>query len=256
MARRGVRAWSRRWVQNPVVTLFLGGALVASASNVYNAYTVATRFGRVKRTGGAGHPIWIVRQGEGFAIRDPDNESWDEMTKVIRDRPQDAIQLRYSRPDPPVYEGFYAPTRAVYTWRVSVTPVRGESLDLVPPPNGGEARAAFVRWWAQQEDGPPPDVVNRLLAEDFTRTEVRWSGYVHDAAALGAFVLFLYSLAWIPRAPSYLARTRAQRRLARGRCPHCEYSIEGLPEPVCPECGGGWNITAEDDLPPGSGGGR
>lgn len=253
MNRGRGREWLRRWVQNPVVTLCLGGALVASALNVYNAYTVSTRFGRVKRMGTAGHPIWAVRQSEGFVVRDPDNESWDEMTKVIRDRPQDAIHLLYSNPEPPVYEGFYAPTRAVYTWHVSVTPVRGESLDLVAPPNGDEARAAFVAWWAQQPEGPPADVVNRLVTENVIRTEVRWSGYLHNSLALLGLILFLYSLAWIPRVGPYLTRTRAQRRLARGCCPHCNYSIAGLPEPVCPECGKGWNITAEDDVPASSG---
>jgi hypothetical protein len=36
---------------------------------------------------------------------------------------------------------------------------------------------------------------------------------------------------------------RVKRRRRRGQCVHCGYSLAGLPEPRCPECGQAFNST-------------
>lgn len=61
-------------------------------------------------------------------------------------------------------------------------------------------------------------------------------GYVLNAAfILGhVYALVLFHLICSPK---YWKTGIRDRRLAAGKCPNCLYSIRGLKEPRCPECG-------------------
>jgi len=192
--------------------------------------------------------VFAVREATGFVIKDPDNESWDEVTRLLDDRPWDVYRVQY-RLDHVDRIGFYAPTIENHLWFVTVGTFSSSA-------NGFEVsepliRGAFVSW-AERDRQLMPALGAQLKAVGFAEERaVIPIGYLHNTLAASALLLFFYSLSWVPRAPAYLAATRAQRRLALGRCPYCNYSIVGLPEPVCPECGRGWNVTAEDDPAPG-----
>lgn len=60
---------------------------------------------------------------------------------------------------------------------------------------------------------------------------------VHDTLFLLTLLSWLVSLAAIPKWPLWRRLTPAQRRRTRGCCPHCDYNLEGLTAPTCPECG-------------------
>ncbi len=70
---------------------------------------------------------------------------------------------------------------------------------------------------------------------------VKWNVWYrsvfHDTLFLLTLVSWLVSLAAIPKWPLWRRLTPAQRRRARGCCPHCNYNLEGLASPTCPECG-------------------
>ncbi len=249
MTRAGLRAWFRRWVQKPVTSLLLTAGLLTSLLSI-GGHSRFTTVGRWFATGGRADPavahLYAVRRGDLFEVEDPNTDSWDAMARVIRDRPAEVFQVHVQYGSP-VARGFYAPTREVIRWSLVALPLANPAR--ITDHESAAIRQAVVEWWRAQPDAPAPDTLNRLRTADVIDTRPLWSGYLHNALALLGLFLFLYSLAWIPRVGPYLTRTRAQRRLARGCCPHCNYSIAGLPEPVCPECGKGWNITAEDDLP-------
>ncbi len=59
-------------------------------------------------------------------------------------------------------------------------------------------------------------------------------GYLHNAAALLVLGGFACSLLWVGDA--WRSETRRDR-LRRGLCAGCGYPMDGLREPVCPECG-------------------
>jgi hypothetical protein len=55
-------------------------------------------------------------------------------------------------------------------------------------------------------------------------------------------------LAWLALTPAQREARRRARLLGSGRCPRCRYSINGLRENRCPECGERW--TAAEFIPP------
>lgn len=79
-------------------------------------------------------------------------------------------------------------------------------------------------------------------------TDYKWTfkprAAVHDALFLLTALSWLVSLAAIPKWPIWRRLTPAQRRRARGACPTCGYSLEGLSSHLCPECGNHIEIQA------------
>lgn len=62
------------------------------------------------------------------------------------------------------------------------------------------------------------------------------SGYVLNTAFILGHVYAL-TLFLLICSPKYWKAGIRDRRLAAGKCPSCQYSIRGLKEPRCPECG-------------------
>lgn len=69
------------------------------------------------------------------------------------------------------------------------------------------------------------------------RWQIKPVAAVHDTLFLLTLISWLISLTAIPKWPLWRRLTPAQRRRARNSCPHCNYNLEGLASPNCPECG-------------------
>lgn len=83
--------------------------------------------------------------------------------------------------------------------------------------------------------GPNPGVVQ-------IRYEIRWGVLAVNTRAITILVAFVLSLAanfmrFCNAVLSIERRDVRTVRLSRGLCPACEYPIQDLPSPVCPECG-------------------
>jgi len=70
-----------------------------------------------------------------------------------------------------------------------------------------------------------------------SRVKVHALAAVHDTLFLLTLISWLISLTAIPKWTLWRRITPAQRRRARNCCPHCNYNLEGLAAPTCPECG-------------------
>ena len=64
-----------------------------------------------------------------------------------------------------------------------------------------------------------------------------WLNLAHDAVFAICLLVWLYALISIRHWAVWKRLTPAQRRRARYRCPRCNYNLEGLAAPTCPECG-------------------
>lgn len=71
--------------------------------------------------------------------------------------------------------------------------------------------------------------------------QTRWAFFplaiLADTLLLTVVGLWIYSTSRVPCWPLWHRLTPAQRRRARGCCPNCNYNLEGLTTPTCPECG-------------------
>ncbi len=202
-----------------------------------------------RRTTGP-HPIWssfAVREPEGFRLIDPDNESWDEATRLLARRHDDVVQITLWRFI--TTEGFWAPTRRVAVTRLMIT-----SMSSRLPSDG----LASLRTPLMALSPAPHILIRDALASalgvaDIRTEDVLWFGYVHSGAALLALLGLVYSLQWVPRAPAWFRARRQARAERAGRCPRCGYSIAGLPEARCPECGEDLTPSLALRVPPETG---
>jgi hypothetical protein len=177
--------------------------------------------------------LFFVRgSGSGFEVLEPEREegSYDRPTRELRDRPRDVLQMRYS----PIQlrSGWWAVTRQLD--RHEIKTAFGENFT---PEERAATRRQYVERsgalaWLSRED------FETLAVQDIDRTRPIVMGYVHNTVSAVGLVLFLVSLAWVPRIPGWARAWRGRARLAAGRCPGCGYAIAGLPGGVCPECGG------------------
>lgn len=186
-----------------------------------------------------GHPP------DDFRLIDVEAESWDEMSKIVVDRPADVIEcsLDYGQG----LEGLFGATR-----RVTYGNVRMQlwtATNTFTKKDIQEARRIYVEWitryrerlgvlftdeeWAELKNGP------------VGRVEHLWMGYAHNLLTAPALVVLVYSASvglvpWLVRLPWTLRAWRQERRIGRGECPRCRYAIAGLTEKKCPECGEEW----------------
>lgn len=157
---------------------------------------------------------------------DPDNESWDDMTRLINQSPGSVLLLEFWGRT--YRSGLWAITREMQTYTINTAYGSNFSAQQL-----AQARTAFVNDLATATPRLTPAARDSLKTANYQHTKLLWRGYVHDGITIFCLALFLLSLRWIPRTPAYF---RA-RRAARGLCPHCGYSLSGLSTTTCPECG-------------------
>jgi hypothetical protein len=251
------KAWTRRWVQNPFASAFLGAIVIADMMSLPRGpgdggtSTVGRWISGVFGSGSVGRSmaatVFVVRNGDGvLTTTSAEGESLGDVAGAIQSRPDDVLRFVFY-PQAIRRLGFWALTTEETESKLvvdtmlwaggagnfsdsefrraldGVETVIGKSFD------GAEADVGGMRW--------------RLF-----HARPIWTGYLHNALILVCVFLFCISMAWVPRAPEWLAATRRQRALARGRCPSCGYQLGGLPDMVCPECGKSWDLTAEDPV--------
>jgi len=90
-------------------------------------------------------------------------------------------------------------------------------------------------------------VVNTLIGSG----DIIWPNLLRNILWWSSAFGWVWSFLWLLRCPpwTYL-RVRAQARRSRNQCPHCAYSLQGLPPTSanCPECGAG--VTPALSPPP------
>ena len=169
----------------------------------------------------------------------PEDESWDEATRTLRDAPRDVLMISYSPSC--LSSGFWAPTTC--TDRHILKVQFGENFSAE---ERAVARRQYVERcgaaaWLSHAD------FQTLTTADIDRTRPILLGYLHNTLAAAALILFLLSLRWLPKTPAYLRAHLAARRLSRGLCPRCSYTLHGLREPRCPECGQEIKLKAKSE---------
>ena len=236
-----------RLIANPVTTVVLAAALLADLYHLPGdpwapVHSTAGVFFQSlferkapSQPPGRGTDAIIFKEPRGLRLANMRTEpSWGDIATIMSDKPAEAALFT----GPQHYwtgRGFWAITTLERRLDIDAqfgTAFSGADEDL--------ARELFINEMVSPEWDESPRLLERLRREDFTVTEVVWGGVLHNVLALAGGVLLVMSLAWVPRTPGFLRERRARRRLRRGLCPRCAYSIAGLaPGAVCPECGAG-----------------
>ncbi|MGD9789943.1 MAG: hypothetical protein AB7V21_04835 [Phycisphaerales bacterium] len=109
-----------------------------------------------------------------------------------------------------------------------------------------KTRANIYRAWIDPKGQYTQEQVEKLISLG-TSLELLPLGILHNIISLSALTLFPISLAWIPAAIS-----PRRRRLRRGQCPKCAYTLAGVPRVGtgvrCPECGTTWDTVDWRDV--------
>lgn len=180
--------------------------------------------------------VYLIREDDRFVIHDPNTESFDAISKAMNDAEVEVLMGVAGEQH--FVEGFYALARErtrryAYAHPLrNPTTLRAAELDL--------ARQTFVDWIAETEGGSWRWLADRVHDRNEEIVSVRWVGVAHNAATLALLAALLYSLRWNLSSTVWRARNRA-KRLSRGECPRCRYSIQGLAVKKCPECGEEWS---------------
>ncbi len=201
-----------------------------------------------------------VHDGTNWRIIDAGRSSRGELYE-LRDMMASRVGVTYSRSA--IWSGSWAPTRITVEHRVRLAVLGGNPLGATEGLAIRRAAAAHVRG---TDIADAPAIAQELTRGGSQRVYALPLGYVHNTISLLVALGLIVSLPWIPRAPEWIrnqlrggrAWLRAQRRRhaqARGMCSRCGYSIVGLPEPRCPECGEditrslALRVPREPDLP-------
>jgi len=246
------RVW--KWLKHPAATGVLLALLIVNIAVQHLAPTgdPYAPWGAIRRptsTGNRGEfrteALWFHRADDGSILMiDEASDSLGEVSSVLNRRPRDVVRFTvyFCRP---LMQGPWAAVER-YTharlWMSGFGPGGGSSFTVMEI----EGCKVRVSDWLKSLGFPKERVQTLAAAGEFTDTEPLWWGYVYNVASFVLVVMFLRSLSWVPRAPAYLATTRRARRLARGQCPQCRYSVVGLKNLMCPECGGALDRTAKD----------
>lgn len=234
---RGLRAARRPWVV-VVGLLYLAGDLwcIAGREDWYHSMTGrlarAVVFGVVSRTEHYYNQRILVvlsdSQGESPKVLAPDEQSWDEATRLIGQPGRRVMMVHAFAVAPPPH--LHARTTTVVDWRVNV--VEHNSGRTASDEDRDWAIAAVRDWNKTCEANlglVPVDVDPKCV------TTVHPLGILHNAVSLVVFVLTLNAVpsvtigAW--------RRRRAARRMARGQCVACGYEFGAATLDRCPECG-------------------
>ncbi len=246
------RVW--KWLKHPAATGVLGLSIVADVAiqryaPMRNPVSSWSAFRRPTRTdhfaGWQDDEVSFYRAVDGsIVMADSSGGSLGEFAAVLSDRPQDAIRFVVTSCGH-LMEGPWAAVRQREQAALWMSEYVKERRSSFTPAEIAECRVRVAEWLKSLRF--PEDRVQSLMTTgEFSEIRPLWSGYLYNTASLVLVVLFALSLSWIPGAPAYLASTRRARRLARGECPKCRYSVMGLKEPMCPECGCSLDRTAED----------
>jgi hypothetical protein len=184
--------------------------------------------------------MYIVKETDRFRAIDPDQESWDELSRLSQGRPKDLFEVRYEVFEP--LAGFWAPTRRGVTERIVVLPMSGGHSPEVLRAVRAEAVRAFGRKWGRE--------VSHLTFADRTTSKIRVEGYVENLLSVIVVGALVLSLGWVPPTWRWVRSRRRQRRVRHGLCPGCGYPLAGLTAGECPECGTGLEAKEHD---PGAG---
>jgi hypothetical protein len=178
------------------------------------------------------HDAYFIRGDDHpgrFRVLHPNDDSWDQATRDLNEHPRDCLEISWQ----PITlrRGLWAPTTQVDRHKLAFR--FGENFSDT---ERAAARRQFV------EESGAADILSfkdfqTLTTTDIDRTRPIYLGHAHNTLAAIAFLAFLASLAWIPKAPSWVRARIGERRLSRGLCPRCRYNLHGLREPKCPECG-------------------
>lgn len=240
--------WLKRIIRNPVAAVILLIALIASLrslpAGIYDWTIVGmARAGRMDWSTGkldirpmSGINAFVLREPAAatpdgpvpLRLIDPGSESWDELSKLTTQRPRDLVEFTIRSGE--FQTGLYAPTQFVKYHEVEVKELGTPSA--FTPEELARARGVFIDWTSTL--GRAHDQYAR--EKDYRTSTPLWRGYLHNALALLALLAFIYSVWWNLLPSTWRERARG-RRLARGLCPRCAYSVRGLTADRCPECG-------------------
>ena len=172
-------------------------------------------------------PIVLRKTSTGWVSSDPNEESWDEATRVADGLVPDAAAFVYN-PPVQVDSGFLALTRREVF----------ETLVVWPRPDSqAEKQQRQIALEHLVKTGHPPDIIPRLVDGNVYTITPLYEGYVFNGIFLILTILLLWSLSWVLLIPSWIQIANAQKLLNQGKCPYCRYSLTDLKSEKCPECG-------------------
>jgi hypothetical protein len=236
---------SMRWLGHPLVTMVLGLLFVvdvlslpagwaegghSAVGTLINRDLLGRRSSvRAMPWGGIIDGYFVV-DGDGVRAIYPDEDSWDETSRRLSERPGSVLCLQYqgvrSR------YGLWAITWERTSERIALS--FGSDLS---PVQVAAARQSF----AQRVSGTN---AAQLAKDDVLDIAPRWFGFAHNAVSIGVFAVLVRSCILLP---AWGRTRRARVAFERGQCPRCGYSIAGLARGDCPECGEPWTPAKEKD---------
>jgi len=110
------------------------------------------------------------------------------------------------------------------------------SQSFSPAESAALPGAVLTAMQATPNSGSYAEEIRFLNSGRLVERRPRLAGYAHSALVLLLFGSLFWGLG--ANVALVVARVRAKRRLAKGRCPICLYDLSGTPL-LCPECG--WN---------------
>jgi hypothetical protein len=229
---------------NPIASAILLSALVALTMRVGDQPTDDSTIASFLRsrilgdqwlsTGAGIPPLYVVREvrPDGMAamrIINPSKESWDELARLMFERPDDvgsvAVSAEMQR------SGLWAMTRHEQTLRVHWT----EYGEAWTPEDQQRAQSAALAAFAHRNPAP---MSGHVEYGPGTHSWRLWSGYLINIVTLAMVAGFVISLRWVPHVPQRIASARRRLTQKPWQCRACGYDLRGLEIDKCPECGG------------------